>query len=569
MKRVLFGHRGVGKTSLLKRHATYFREIPHFDLDFEIEKKTKSSITEFFKEYGEHEFRKVETEVFNDLIKKNDNFVIALGAGFDISILNASIEKVFVRRATDKDGRIFLNRPRLDKDLGPLQEYEHRFQIREPIFQQYADRIYEMPEGVSESNILEKVVLSGFFSLVDAFYTLTENEVVSIETLQALYKNIELRTDLLKTETISYLLDKYPQHNWLVSIRTNVRPLNPSKNCDVDINYYFSGCLIVSSHADSIDRGISELSKINEELHLKLCPKIENFSDLIKGYRWQQLDPKNRSFLPRSENAKWKWYRQLAKYFQKMNFVRSFTNSYDQPSVSEWLILPEQRPLNWAALLGEGIQASQSPQIHQRFFAERHTFFTAIPISIDDFKNHFNFLIELGLGFSAITSPLKESALQLANSKSETAEQLKSANTFLIEKSQIQAHNTDLEGFQKLASIIQANESVAVWGGGGTLAMLKSVLPLAEFFSSQTGRLRNGEKASGHYDYLVWAAPRSPSTGWPEDLKFSTLIDLNYSENSPGLEFAARHNIRYINGLQMLKFQAMKQQKFWSQSERE
>ena len=41
MKRVLIGHRGVGKTALLERHQTYFPDIEHFDLDQEIEKRKK------------------------------------------------------------------------------------------------------------------------------------------------------------------------------------------------------------------------------------------------------------------------------------------------------------------------------------------------------------------------------------------------------------------------------------------------------------------------------------------------------------------------------------------------
>ncbi len=47
MRRVFIGHRGVGKTSLLRRHQGYFPDVAHFDLDAEIEKSQQHQI--FFK----------------------------------------------------------------------------------------------------------------------------------------------------------------------------------------------------------------------------------------------------------------------------------------------------------------------------------------------------------------------------------------------------------------------------------------------------------------------------------------------------------------------------------------
>ena len=111
---------------------------------------------------------------------------------------------------------------------------------------------------------------------------------------------------------------------------------------------------------------------------------------------------------------------------------------------------------------------------------------------------------------------------------------------------------------------------MAVWGGGGTLKLMQSLLPEAHFFSNRTRQLRSGISAGlKAYDFLIWAAPRHKELGWPSDhMIVNTVVDLNYTENSPGLEFAARRKISYINGLEMLVLQAEKQQKFWSQCER-
>ena len=48
MKRVLIGHRGVGKSDLLQRHKLYYPEILAFDLDSEIEKFTGKKIADIF-----------------------------------------------------------------------------------------------------------------------------------------------------------------------------------------------------------------------------------------------------------------------------------------------------------------------------------------------------------------------------------------------------------------------------------------------------------------------------------------------------------------------------------------
>lgn len=570
MKKVLVGHRGVGKSDLLNRHAIYFPQISHFDLDKEIEFNTTCSISEYFKKHSEADFRKLEIKIFQKLTNENSDYVIALGAGFDISVLPNDIEVIFIRRLTDKDGRIFLHRPRLEPLLSPLDEYQKRYKFRHNKFLLGADGIYDMPEGVTAANAIEKMILTDRFLVQDAYYTLCVQDLGSIGSLINNYKNIELRTDLLSSEVIQGLLNSFPEHQWLVSIRSSdPMTFKNAKNIDADIKYYYSGCQALSSHAEQIETGIQQLSEFTGKIHLKLCPVVEYFSDLIKGYNWQQADAENRSFLPRSVTGKWVWYRQYSKYLQKINFVRNFTEGPDQPSLSEWLILPNEKPKAWAALLGGNIHFSRSPGIHQNYFSERNSFFSAISVTVAELEYNLKFLTELGLKYAAITSPLKETSFNLAHAKSEISEQLKSANSFFIEKGEVICHNTDLAGFKELVKDIKSDDKVAVWGGGGTLSMMKDVLPWAHFFSSQTGELRKpGENGHKSYDYLIWAAPRTTQIVWPDDkLAIGTVIDLNYTENSLGLEFAALRKTRYISGLEMLKLQALKQQEFWSQNE--
>jgi shikimate 5-dehydrogenase len=171
-----------------------------------------------------------------------------------------------------------------------------------------------------------------------------------------------------------------------------------------------------------------------------------------------------------------------------------------------------------------------------------------------------------------VTSPLKEVLYRIADVKSETAEKFQSANTLIITDKLISVHNTDLEGFRDLVAGIKPTESVAIWGGGGTLEMMKSVLPSAFLFSSQTAELRDKnsqqklKNLNESLDYLIWAAPRTTHTRFPsETLTIKQIIDLNYTASSMGIELAALRNIPYSSGLKMFRLQALKQQQYWSE----
>lgn len=576
LRRVLVGHRGVGKSALLQRHGVYFPQIKHFDLDLEIEKYVEMPITEFFTKKGESTFREVENLVYNKITQANSDYVIALGGGFNLDNVLPHDEIIFVTRVTDADGRIFLNRPRLEQNMGPLAEYEKRFNERESKFQTKSHFKYRMPEGIESEDEAERKILSFQFHIIDAYHTLRAPEIRGLEKLIKQYAKIELRNDLLTSEQIETVLSQYPEHHWLVSIRnTNKVRADRVQNLDCDVNF-ISGYspTVISSHENSVLLGIQQLQQAAgvSKVHLKLCPLVENFEDLKAGYEWQQQDSERRSFLPRSPDGRWLWYRQLCKYLQNINFVKSSHEIADQPSLYEWLSMPLDRPKEWSAVLGLPVYFSRSPQQHKKYFEQQKTYFTKIELSPDELSQNILFLNSLGLRYAAVTSPLKEVLYRIADIKSEAAEKFRSANTLLITDKLISVHNTDLEGFCDLVADIKPTESVAIWGGGGTLEMMKSVLPSAFLFSSQTAELRDKnsherlKNLNESLDYFIWAAPRTTQTRFPsETLKIKQIIDLNYTAASMGLELAALRNIPYTSGLKMFRLQALKQQQYWSE----
>ncbi len=79
-KIVLLGYMGCGK-STIANILSKTTNIPFVDLDKIIEEKTNLSINQVFEKYGEIYFRKLEHDVFVELLNSPDNAIIGLGGG--------------------------------------------------------------------------------------------------------------------------------------------------------------------------------------------------------------------------------------------------------------------------------------------------------------------------------------------------------------------------------------------------------------------------------------------------------------------------------------------------------
>jgi len=122
MKIILVGYMGAGKSQIAHLLSQKLN-IKAVDLDEVIEKTTQLSVDAIFKSKGEIYFRKLERQLFLELIDSNENMVISLGGGTPcyannheilkaenvVSIyLKASVSTLYHRLSAEK-----MNRPLL------------------------------------------------------------------------------------------------------------------------------------------------------------------------------------------------------------------------------------------------------------------------------------------------------------------------------------------------------------------------------------------------------------------------------------------------------------------------
>lgn len=602
---VVMGHRGTGKSEMMQRLRYYLSDKPveFVDLDLEIEKKIGKSIHELFMIHGEDYFRELERQLFTEILQiPHTDMYLVVGAGFDPHHIPEGVRALWVRRKTDLEGRIFLDRPRLNPSLPPLDEYRKRAEIRETRFQERADEVYLMPEGVFENHhqamAIEKKILTHDIHDIGGILTL-KPEVLKNQFRWNLFKEryagrgisyFELRDDFFTWEECLKIMTELPQEHFIFSFRQwreegtlwsdeiLQQILARAKSVDwawelgtpeTILKLVSSEKLILSLHNTESFSAWQAFENLVG--HMKWAPEVRTFKDLQKGHHWQQAQSQKRSFLPRSPQGQWEWYRLWQKGRQKINFWREGEGSAgDQPSLWSWCMTPSQTS-KWAAVLGDPVSHSFTPLEHSDYFYRKKCPVFAIRIAREDWSEALPVLRELGLTYAAVTSPHKENAGALCQHPS-----LKAVNTLYWSDQQQKwlGTSTDDLGFTDLMEgvgmLAPLQKEIYVWGGGGTLEMIAKALPHASFFSSRTGKLRGqeDEKLLPPPKVLIWAAPRTADTLWPPlPWKPAMVFDLNYKEDSMGREYAQGYGFNYQSGLPMFIGQAQGQRAFWNQCE--
>ncbi|MGE0527084.1 MAG: shikimate kinase [Bdellovibrionales bacterium] len=569
---LLVGHRGAGKTTYLRGlRSIWAGEL--LDLDEEIERVSGVSIAHLLNR-GEREFRTVEQRVLHDLIDgATSPTVIAVGAGYE-GPLPTGAHVIWIRRETDASGRVFLNRPRLNPNISPFQEYLQRLPERTARYSEWAHEQLFVPEGYCAG--LESFVLqsgSAHWHLPFDLTLFPEN----LRRWSGFWKKrlawgirrFELRDDLLTTDQMETVLRSVPHEHLLFSRRkpVGVAPADLTTDWALELGPPLDTSDVVSLHQRTKQLS-SDMARLNEYESsgrlLKLAVEIRDFNELRLGHEWWREAPEHRAFLPRSADGRWRWYRSLFGPMMPIHFIREGIGSgLDQPLLWQTLMQPLFRA-HFGAVLGSPVRHSRSPVEHLPFAREQGLPFVAIDMHEDEFSAAVPLLRAWGLRFAAVTAPLKKLAFAVAEDVHPDARTFHSANSLFLDESGIRAHNTDALALKRIRGELPDYKLVWLWGGGGVKASVRAAWPEIVEISAREGTQE--ERVSP--ELLIWAVGRSREFRWPPShLRPERVLDLNYTEDSPGLEWAVQRGLSYQSGLRMFELQAEFQRCFWSECE--
>ena len=101
----IVGMPGSGK-STMARYLCSQTNFKYLDLDEEIEKKTQMTVKEIFENKDENYFRSLETDLLEEIIQKENSFILATGGGTpcfnnNMEIMNKNGSTIFLNISID------------------------------------------------------------------------------------------------------------------------------------------------------------------------------------------------------------------------------------------------------------------------------------------------------------------------------------------------------------------------------------------------------------------------------------------------------------------------------------
>ena len=158
-KIVLLGYMGCGK-STIAQNLSKITNIPFLDLDKCIEERVNLSINEIFEKHGEVYFRKLEHEMFVELLQSSENTIIGLGGGTPCYANNHELLKgdvmvsVYLKASIDT----LYNRLVHNKSKRPLIANMNEEEMKEFIAKHLFDRSFYYNQAKHKVSVDDKSV---------------------------------------------------------------------------------------------------------------------------------------------------------------------------------------------------------------------------------------------------------------------------------------------------------------------------------------------------------------------------------------------------------------------------
>lgn len=158
-KIIILGYMGCGKSTIAKKLSS-FMKVPYIDLDESIENKTNLTINQIFEMYGEIYFRKLEHEVFVELLTSSEKLIIGLGGGTPCyannhELLNGDgVTSIYLKASVDTLFQRLVN----NKTKRPIIANKSDEELKEFIAKHLFDRNYYYHQAQFKVNVDGKTI---------------------------------------------------------------------------------------------------------------------------------------------------------------------------------------------------------------------------------------------------------------------------------------------------------------------------------------------------------------------------------------------------------------------------
>lgn len=254
-------------------------------------------------------------------------------------------------------------------------------------------------------------------------------------------------------------------------------------------------------------------------------------------------------------------------------------------------------------LIGNPVEHSLSPEIHNFMFAEtkENGIYLAFKVEKENIKKSLEGMKSLGIKGFNVTIPHKEEVLSSLDFISEEVKAIKACNTIFNNDGKLEGYNTDYLGFLKTLEeegFQIEGKNIAVLGAGGasraillalknnkpsnvdifnrSLDKAKNLIDEFEIKNSRAFLLTDFKNHSLKYDLIINTTSvgmgelkdQSPIEENVELKKEVILYDLIYNPSKTKfLEIGASSNLKIINGLDMLLYQAILSFQIWTKKD--
>lgn len=214
------------------------------------------------------------------------------------------------------------------------------------------------------------------------------------------------------------------------------------------------------------------------------------------------------------------------------------------------LTVAELKSTRIVGLIGDDIQHSLSPKLHHGHGYRYQLWQT------DDLKKMMSVFNFFQLPGASITKPFKIDIMKYCDRLDVHAKRIGAVNTIVRRGKKLVGYNTDWIGVDKAIGRYLHGKTVKILGKGGAGKAVAYAVK------------KNGGKLGSDFDVLVNATPVTNQLLVPaESLKGKVVMDCIYGKKTTLLREAKRQRARVVlDGLPMLRYQAVEQVKLFTQS---